>query len=120
MPEAGTRLTSDAKPGRISGMSDTKKPETEPLESTLGPAEWSILRPHSQRGALFVVSPTLDLMTVARAVAGDDTARVSAWLASGKLTRPTPEQLTSWDSTPSRTFESIVVAPYVLMRELAS
>jgi hypothetical protein len=101
-------------------MADSKKPDAPELESTLGHAEWSILRPHSKRGALFIVSHPLELLEVARAVADDDTARVSTWLASGKLTRPTPEQLTSWDSTPSRTFESIVVAPYVLMREIDS
>ncbi len=101
-------------------MPSSKNTNAEPLESTLGPAEWSILRPHSQRNALFVVSPTLDLMTVARAVASDDTARVSEWLSSGSLARPTASQIAEWDAAPSRTFEAIVVAPYVLMRELAS
>ncbi len=101
-------------------MPESKKPETEPLESTLGHAEWSILRPHSQRGALFVVSPPLSVLEAARAVAQDDTARVSKWLSSGRLARPSLEQLQAWDATPSRTFESIVVAPYVLMRELDS
>ena len=101
-------------------MPESKKPETEPLESTLGHAEWSILRPHSQRGALFVVSPPLSVLEAARAVAQDDTARVSEWLSSGRLARPTASQIAEWDAAPSRTFEAIVAAPYVLMRELAS
>ena len=54
------------------------------------------------------------------AVAGDDTARVSEWLSSGSLARPTASQIAAWNAAPSRTFEAIVVAPYVLMRELAS
>lgn len=94
--------------------------ETPDLESSLGPAEWSILKPHAARGAVFWVSPHLDLLTVARAVADDDTARVSSWLKSAELARPTESQLESWDSTPSRTFKSIVVQPYVLMQELPS
>lgn len=88
------------------------------LESSLGPAEWSILKPHATRGAVFWVSPHLDLLSVAQAVAEDHTAQVSVWLKSGELARPTETQLASWDATPSRTFKAIVVQPYVLMQEL--
>jgi hypothetical protein len=101
-------------------MSESRKPEPSSLESTLGHAEWSILRPHSRRGALFLVSSPLPLLEVARAVAEDDTARVSEWLSTGQLARPTASQVATWDATPSRTFESIVVAPYVLIREFDS
>jgi hypothetical protein len=90
------------------------------LESSLGPAEWSILRPHFVRGAVFLVSNSLDLLTVARRIAGDDTTQVAAWLNSGNLTRPTEAQARDWDATPSKTFQSIIVAPYVLMQEISN
>ena len=93
---------------------------TPDLESSLGPAEWSILRPHFVRGAVFVVSISLDLLKVGRAIASDDTTQVAAWLKDGSLTRPTQAQAKDWDTTPARTFQSIVVAPYVLMQEISN
>jgi hypothetical protein len=90
------------------------------FEDTHGPAEWSILKPHADRGALFLVAPSLVLLDVAKAIADDDTTRVKSWLSEQKLARPSPDQLKTWATTPSKTFESVVVAPYVLIRELES
>lgn len=98
-------------------MSDADSPR---LEDTLGPAEWSILKPHSDRNAVFLVMPPLELLTVGRALEADDTERVSQWLKSSQLLRPSSDQITSWNATPSKTFQTLVVAPYVLIQEVLS
>jgi len=98
-------------------MSDSESPR---LEDTLGPAEWSILKPHSDRNAVFLVLAPLDLLTVGQALEKDDTEKVSAWLQSSLLLRPSSDQIASWNATPSKTFQTLVVAPYVLIQEVLS
>ncbi|MFN7684825.1 MAG: DUF2288 family protein [Oligoflexia bacterium] len=92
----------------------------EALEDTHGPAEWTLLKPHAKRDAVLLVEASLDLMAVARAVAADDTESVQLWLNQKKLMRPNSEQISEWDAHPSKTFETVVVAPYVLIKELLS
>ena len=98
-------------------MSDSQSPR---LEDTLGPAEWSIIKPHSDRNAVFLVLPPLDLLSVGQALEKDDTDRVSSWLKSSLLVRPSSDQIATWNATPSKTFQTLVVAPYVLIQEILS
>jgi hypothetical protein len=98
-------------------MSDSQSPR---LDDTLGPAEWSILKPHSNRNAVFLVLPPLDLLSVGQALEKDDTEKVSAWLKSSLLVRPSSDQIATWNATPSKTFQTLVVAPYVLIQEILS
>lgn len=95
-------------------------PMDDGLKESLGPAEWSLLRPHHERGAVFLVATNLDLLTTARAIAKDDTSRVSGWLATGSLRRPGPTETTEWDRNPSRTFKSVIVQPYVLIQQIGN
>jgi len=79
--------------------------------------EWHWLRPHLERGVLIVVAPVLDLATTAACISADDTVQVGAWIAAGKLAKPTPEQIAVWDEVPTRTFRMLIVQPYVLIQE---
>src|SRR6195952_6117467 len=53
--------------------------------------EWSELQRFFARGVLLKVARDIDLVSVAEAVASDDTKRVAEWLSSGLVGRTTVE-----------------------------
>src|SRR5262245_24577888 len=88
----------------------------EKLAATMGEVFWSDLKAHAARDALIVVADGLDLLDVGVALATDDKPRVEAWIAERRLTKPTAEDLARWPADPDARFESLIVAPFVLMR----
>ncbi|WP_437289846.1 DUF2288 family protein [Sorangium sp. So ce406] len=88
----------------------------ERLANTFGEVFWTDLRAHAARDAVILVDADLDLLDVGEAVASNDAAAVQAWIASGKLTKPTAEDLARWPLQIDLRFLSLVVAPYVLVR----
>jgi len=88
------------------------------LEQDLAEVDWPWLRPHARRGALILVADDLDLVGVGARVAGDDREQVAAWIAAGRLRKPTPEQVRSWEERPETAFEVLIVQPYVLARSV--
>lgn len=97
-------------------MSDLK---TELLEN-LDEAEWEWLIPHAQRDAVIVVSDNLDLVEVGEAIASDNTQSVQNWIDEQLLTKPSPVQLGTWNSEPSKRFNTLIIQPYVLVQEKAA
>jgi len=89
----------------------------ETLAAQLDQAAWSWLSPHAQRDALIVVSRGLNLLDAGEAVANDDTATVRRWIADGRLSKPSAQQLSDWNATPQKSFDALIVQPYVLIRE---
>jgi hypothetical protein len=89
----------------------------EKLADEIEDVEWHWLRPHLERGALILVAPDLDLVEAAARISADDTVQVSAWIAAGRLTKPTREQIADWDEDPTRTFRMLIVQPYVLIQD---
>ena len=89
----------------------------ERLVGQLDQARWEWLKPHHERGAVFLVDPMLDLITVAERVACDDSAAVSSWLASHCLARPDEQQVALWAGQDHLSFQMVVVHPYVLIQE---
>jgi hypothetical protein len=67
---------------------------------------------------LFIVAQEIDLVEAGAEIVADNTAKVTKWIADGKIARPTPTQIEAWDAEPTRSFRSLIVAPYVLMQEL--
>lgn len=96
---------------------DSPEKLKEALLQSLDEAEWTWLKPHAQRDAVVLVHATLDMVDVAERIAIDDSRQVEAWVAKGLLTKPTAEQIRSWDEVPDRKFLSLVVQPYVLAQE---
>jgi hypothetical protein len=77
---------------------------------------WAELQPFFARGALLWVSPQLDLVAVGLALAQDDKASISAWLAAEQVGKISPSQAEDWlQRDPS--LWSVVVAPWVLVQE---
>ena len=95
-------------------MSELKKG----FEEELAPVEWSLLRPHMERGALILVSPKMSIVNVAVAVAEDDAEKVGKWIESGKLSKPDQEQLDKWNAAPKTLLNMLIVQPYVLAQEV--
>jgi hypothetical protein len=88
----------------------------ERLAAFLGEVYWSDLSAHAARDALIVVADDLDMLDVGEAIASDDTARVEAWIRSRSLAKPSAGDLARWPAEPLAVFESLVVAPFVLVR----
>jgi hypothetical protein len=91
---------------------------TEKLGLTPENADWTLLRQHTARDALILVDAGLGLEDVARAVAADHAVRVGEWIASGRLRKPTREEMERWEKAPATGFRFVIVQPYVLAQEV--
>ena len=91
----------------------------EELTLSVDMAPWEWLRDHLPRGGLVVVSPELDLVAAGFSIAGDDSAAVSNWIATGRIAKPSATQLFDWDAEPDTPFRFLVAAPYVLIQPLS-
>src|SRR5262245_20925250 len=89
----------------------------EQLVASMGPIEFSDLRAHIARDAVIIIDASLDLLEVGEAIARDDKARVGAWVEKGLVRKPTLEQLAAWSKIEGAAWTSLVVQPFVLIRE---
>lgn len=90
-------------------------PISTPELPTLEQADWAWLKPHAERDSLILVDRCLDLMVVALAVAQDEKAQVTEWIARQLLIKPTAAQIKDMDETRKYLFS--IVQPYVLAQE---
>jgi hypothetical protein len=81
--------------------------------------DWRALRPHHERGALFLVSKGADLRTVALAIAEDRSDEVAALIASERLRRASAEEAALWnDESDAHRFRFAIVQPYIVAERL--
>ena len=83
------------------------------LASEVLAAPWADLWPHHSRGALLLVAPGVDLVSLAVALALDDVPTVEGALASGTLGRLPDAVAEAW-MTDAPTFRAVIVQPWVL------
>lgn len=88
------------------------------LAKTIDVAPWDLLRAHLERGGIIIVSRDLDLAEVAFEVAEDNKELVERWLANSLLSKPTIEQMGSWDNNKQKLFSILVISPFVLAQEV--
>lgn len=88
------------------------------LTEMVGPAEWCWLSPHAERGAVVLVDARLDLADVGVAIATDDVATVNRWMAEAMITKPSPDQLDTWEQAMGKRFQSLIVQPFVLVQDV--
>ena len=86
------------------------------LAESLDEAEWDWLIPHAQRDAVLVVASELDLLDVGVAIANDDVSSVQYWIGEHLIYKPSPIQLTNWNSDRTKRFKTLIVQPYVLVQ----
>jgi hypothetical protein len=89
----------------------------EELALQVDEAEWSWLRAHLERGGVIVVAPGLDLAEAGLSLATDDAGTVAAWIESGRLAKPSREQVAAWDAAAGKRFRTLIISPYVLIQE---
>jgi hypothetical protein len=89
------------------------------LADRVGPAQWDWLKPHISRDAVVIVDPQLDLVEVGLALATDNVQAVQHWIGEALLSKPTVEQLETWDREDCKPWNSLIVQPYVLVQELS-
>ncbi len=88
------------------------------LAGEAGVIAWPLLQRHFARGVVVVVATRLDLLEVATAMVRDDREGVAAWLANGLVAQATDAQAHAWSLTAPE-LRAVVVAPWVLVQELA-
>lgn len=98
----------------------SKKTSKEELALNIDEAEWQWLKPHMERGALVTVAAALDLEEAGERIAADDSATVSAWIAGGRIGKPTAEQVAAWDAMPDKKFLTLIISPFVLIQEIGT
>ena len=90
----------------------------ERLEKDVANISWKDLQPHAKRDAIIVVTKELDLPEVAVAIAEDNTASVQRWIGDRAIAKPSSQQLTAWNQTPEKLFITLIVQPFVVIKEV--
>ena len=90
----------------------------EELALNIDEAQWQWLKPHLERGALITVAAALDLAEAGERIAADDSESLTAWISSGKVGKPTEEEIAAWDKVPGKKFLTLIISPYVLIQEI--
>jgi hypothetical protein len=110
MSDARTRLHSSMKDAQSASPLYLK------LFSETAQIEWSELQRFFASGVLLKVARDIDLVSVAEAVASDDTKQVTAWLSSGMLERTTAETAADLAERNPELW-AVVVSPWVCVQE---
>ncbi|MBD2385426.1 DUF2288 domain-containing protein [Cylindrospermum sp. FACHB-282] len=95
-------------------MADLRAELTENLDE----AEWEWLIPHVQRDAVILVALELDLLDVGVAIASDNIPSVQQWIEQQLISKPTVDQVGEWNCNRTKRFTTLIVQPYVLVKEL--
>ena len=77
--------------------------------------QWSEVAPLYTRGVLLRVVGDLDLVSVAEAIANDDTVQVASWTSAGLLDR-LPQDAADDYASRDATLWAVVVAPWVIVQ----
>ena len=91
----------------------------EKLRSEIQETHWDALAIHAERGRLIVVSPKLDLLTAAIAIAEDKKSEVETFLTSGLLRKAGEMEMAAFDQEDNPRFRFVIVQPFVLACRIA-
>lgn len=91
----------------------------DPLETKLNletaRISWHELGRYFAAGRVIRVTPELDLVDVAGAMAKDDTPRVKAWLTAGRVAPVTDVEAKAWQEADTVLW-AVVIKPFVLVQ----
>jgi len=96
-------------------MSDLRTELTEILDE----AEWEWLIPHVKRDAVIVVAEDLDLLDVGVAIASDQVSSIQQWIDQQLMAKPSDTQMGNWNGDRTKRFQTLIIQPYVLVKEIA-
>lgn len=83
------------------------------LEAEVGISTWEALAPHAERGALFWVDQSLDLVDVGVGLAIDDAASVQAWHQAELFLPAAPKMPEGF-----AVFRFLIIQPFVIASPL--
>ncbi|MEM6502515.1 MAG: DUF2288 domain-containing protein [Cyanobacteria bacterium P01_C01_bin.89] len=89
----------------------------EQLTAAQDEAAWEWLEPHAKRDAIIWVSEEIELVDVGVAIASDNTTQVQRWIDEEVIRKPNATQLGQWNEDSSVRFHSLIVAPFVLIKD---
>ncbi len=95
-------------------MSESTSSVREKLRAEVAAVPWQDLVPHGERGGLLLLSPQVDLLDAAEAIARDDRAWVEEVLVAGLLGRPTEADTKAFEADATKRFQCVIVQPFVL------
>ena len=80
-------------------------------------ADWELLKPHHNRGALFIVDGELNLVEVGIDVALDRAESVKSAMNKSLIRRPEEAELIHWDKILNNKIgKFLIVSPYVFLQ----
>ena len=88
------------------------------LAKDLDEAQWEWLIPHVKRDSVLIIAKELNLVDVGIAIASDNLRSVQHWISEQLIQKPSETQLSDWNSSPQKRFNTLIVQPYVLIQEL--
>lgn len=89
------------------------------LTTSQDEAAWEWLEPHAKRDAIIWVSDEIELVDVGMAIATDNTLQVQRWIDEQVICKPSADQLGQWNDDSSIRFNSLIIAPFVLIKSLS-
>ena len=89
----------------------------EKLLSDVMSSSWEPLKPHLERGAIFMVDFDLELVDVGLALVQDEADRVKTWMNKEMLSPPTNQERKDFDLSDEVMFNILIVEPYVLVQK---
>ena len=88
------------------------------LNLETGKLTWSELQTFFARGVVIVANPELDLLEIAEHLCDDKANEIERLISEHKIIRATDEHARHWVET-DPVFWAVVVAPWVLVQEIA-
>ena len=89
----------------------------EKFKTEVEQADWNMLAPHHEKGAVFILGSSLDLLDVGVALAKDDSDQVKIWLDNKQLLKPSDKQVEDFTKNPYEKFcKFLIIQPFVLVK----
>jgi len=100
---------------RRENMTEERSVE-ETLTEQIDEVPWNVLQPHAMKDRLLILHESLELITVATAVAKDQVTDVQRWVEEGKLQKPSLDDFGKYGTEPQTNFHFLIVQPFVLAK----
>ncbi|MBD64586.1 MAG: hypothetical protein CME62_05240 [Halobacteriovoraceae bacterium] len=93
----------------------------EKLKTEIEEADWSMIKPHVERGAVLLISSQLDLLDVGVAIAQDKVQFIKLWLDEGLITKTDDIDSKAFEEDQfKKQFKFIIIQPYVLIQHVTT
>lgn len=88
----------------------------EELSKQVDLAKWSWILPHAAKDAVILVASSTDFLDACLWIANNETLMVQDAIATQVLRKPSEKELKDWSSNRELQFQTLVLAPYVVIQ----